>query len=80
VASENAVVFVEKGKKQEITQEINIPVERIIAPIEGGTRFGEAVILIGEEVVKRVDLVTEKDIKKGSLVDRLKWWIVDKIS
>jgi D-alanyl-D-alanine carboxypeptidase (penicillin-binding protein 5/6) len=80
VASENAVVLIKQGQKKEIKQEIDIPVDRIIAPVEQGTRFGEAVIFLGDQVIMKVDLVTEKDIEKGSIVDRLKWWIVNKIS
>jgi D-alanyl-D-alanine carboxypeptidase (penicillin-binding protein 5/6) len=79
VASENAVVVLKKGQKKEIKQEIDIPVDRIIAPVDQGTRFGEAVISVGDQVIMRVDLVIEKDIEKGSIIDRLKWWIVDKI-
>lgn len=80
VASKDAVVFVEKGQEHQIQQEIDIPINRIVAPVNRGTRFGEVVISIGDQVVTRVDLVTEDNIEKGSPIDRLKWWIMDKIS
>ncbi|MBD3305184.1 D-alanyl-D-alanine carboxypeptidase [candidate division KSB3 bacterium] len=80
VASENAVVLVEKGQEEALKQTVHIPVDRIVAPVREGMRFGEVVISIGEQVVTKVDLVTENTIEKGSLVDRLKWWIVDKVS
>lgn len=80
VASKDVVILLEKGKDQQIQQEIDIPVDRIIAPVQQGMRFGEVVISVGERVIKRVDLVTEEDIEKGNFVDRLKWWLVDKVS
>lgn len=80
VASDNAVVLVKKGEKELIKQDINISVHTIIAPASQGTSFGEAVISIGDQPISRVDLVVEEDIKKGNLVDRLKWWFVDKVS
>jgi D-alanyl-D-alanine carboxypeptidase (penicillin-binding protein 5/6) len=80
VASDNAVVLVKKGEEENIKQQLNIPVDEIIAPARKGTRFGEAVISIGEQVVATVDLVTEEEIEKGSFVELLKWWLVNKIS
>ncbi len=79
VASDNAVVLIPKGKKGEIRQEVNIPVARIPAPVSQGLRFGEAIISIGDTEVMRVNLVTEHDIPRGNLFDRLKWWILNKI-
>ena len=80
VASENAVVLVPKDQEHAIKKEINIPVDEIIAPINKGTRFGQAVISVGDQTITTVDLVTENDIEKGSIFQRLKWWIVNKIS
>ena len=79
VASENAVVLVKKDQEKEISQTVDIPVSKIIAPVEQGMRFGEVVISIGDQVVARVDLVTETDIPKGNPLERMKWWIVNKI-
>jgi len=80
VASDNAVVLVKKGQEELIKKDINILVQEISAPVSQGTRFGEAVISIGDQPVTRVDLVVEEDVEKGNLVDRLKWWIIDKVS
>ena len=80
VASENAVVLVPKDQEQAIKKEINIPVDEIIAPIDKGTRFGQAVISVGDQPITTIDLVTENDIEKGSIFQRLKWWVVNKIS
>jgi serine-type D-Ala-D-Ala carboxypeptidase (penicillin-binding protein 5/6) len=80
VASDNAVVVVEKGQKELISQNIRIPTQQISAPVSKGTRVGEAVILVDEQPVTTVDLAVEETIEKGSLVDRLKWWLVDKVS
>ncbi len=80
VASDNAVVLVPKGKELEITQDVRIPVDAIIAPVDQGMRFGEAVILVGDQEVARVDLVTGDRVEKGNLLELLKWWIVNKIS
>jgi D-alanyl-D-alanine carboxypeptidase (penicillin-binding protein 5/6) len=80
VASHNAIVLVPKGKELDITQDVRIPVDTIIAPVDRGMRFGEAVILVGDQEVARVDLVTESRIEKGNLLERLKWWLVNKIS
>lgn len=80
VASENAVVLLPKGQEQEIKQEIIIPVDRIVAPVSQGTRYGEVVISVGNEVITKVDLVTEENIEKGSLVERLKWWLINRVS
>lgn len=80
VASDNAVVYVKKGQQELIKHDINLTVHTIIAPVSQGTSFGEAIISIGDQPVTRVDLVVEEDIKKGHIFDRLKWWIVDKIS
>ena len=79
VASENAVVLVKKDQEKDISQTIDIPISKIIAPVKQGTRFGEAVISIGDQVVTRVDLVTESEIPKGNPFERIKWWIVNKI-
>jgi D-alanyl-D-alanine carboxypeptidase (penicillin-binding protein 5/6) len=80
IAAENAAVLVEKGQENQIKKNINIAVQEITAPVKRGAKFGEVAILVGERPVMNVDLVVEEDIKAGSFVDRLKWWIVDKIS
>ncbi|MDY0093707.1 MAG: D-alanyl-D-alanine carboxypeptidase family protein [Candidatus Vecturithrix sp.] len=80
VASDNAVVLIPKNQEADIRQDIKIPVNEIIAPIEKGTRFGQAVIFLDEQEIATVDLVTENDLEKGSIFQRLKWWLVDKIS
>lgn len=80
VASDNAIVLVEKGKQHAIRHEVNIAVREIIAPASQGTRFGEATIFAGDQPAITVNLVLEEDLKKGSFIDRLKWWIVNKIS
>jgi D-alanyl-D-alanine carboxypeptidase len=73
-------VLIPKNQEADIRQDIKIPVNEIIAPIEKGTRFGQAVIFLDEQEIATVDLVTENDLEKGSIFQRLKWWLVDKIS
>ncbi len=80
VASKDVVLLIEKGQSDQIQQKIDIPVRRIIAPVNRGTRFGGVVVSLGDQVIMEVDLVTGDDIQKGSLVDRLKWWLMDKVS
>ncbi len=80
VASDNVTIFVKKGQEQEIRQEVNIPVDHIVAPVSRGARYGEVVLFLGEQFLTKVDLVTEDDLPEGSLVERLKWWILDKVS
>ncbi len=80
VASNNVMLLIPKGKKDAITQEVNIPIPQIPAPVEQGVRFGEVIIYLDEQEVTRVDLVTDRAIEKGNLFDRMKWWIVNKIS
>lgn len=80
VASDNAVVFVEKGQEELIKKDINVRVEKIIAPVKQGTRVGEVFVSVGNQQVATVHLVVEEDIEKGSFIHRLKQWIVDKVS
>ncbi|MCP4404312.1 MAG: D-alanyl-D-alanine carboxypeptidase, partial [bacterium] len=79
VASENAVVLIKKDQEKDISHKIDIPVSKIIAPIKQGTRFGEAVVSIDNQVVARVDLVTETDIPKGNPFEQIKGWVFNKI-
>ncbi|PID57038.1 D-alanyl-D-alanine carboxypeptidase [candidate division KSB3 bacterium] len=79
VASEDVVVLVTKNEEQEISQNVNIPLSYMIAPVKQGMRFGEVEVSIGDQVVARVDLVTETDIRKGNPLERMKWWLVNKI-
>jgi len=80
VASDNVTLLIPKGKKDAISQEVNIPIPRIPAPVAKGVRFGEVIIYLDEKEITRVDLVTDRDIEKGNLLDRMKWWVVNKIS
>jgi D-alanyl-D-alanine carboxypeptidase (penicillin-binding protein 5/6) len=80
VASDNVVVLVKKGQKDLVRQEVNISAQSIQAPAPQGASFGEVTVFVGEEPVTTVDLVLEEVLEKGSLIDRVKWWIVNKIS
>ena len=80
VASENAVVLIKKSQRDHIRQEVQIAAERIQAPALQGTRFGTVTVFVDDEPTIIVDLVLDEDLKKGSLVDRLKWWLVNKVS
>jgi D-alanyl-D-alanine carboxypeptidase (penicillin-binding protein 5/6) len=80
VASDNAVVLVKKGQKDLVRYDVTLSVKDIQAPAPQGASFGKAVILVGEEPVTTIELVLEEDLKKGSIFDRLKWWVVNKVS
>lgn len=80
VASDNVVVLVKKGQKDIVRQEVSIPAQSIQAPAPQGASFGEVTVFVDEQPVTTVELVLEEELEKGSLIDRLKWWIVNKIS
>ena len=80
VASNNVTLLIPKGKKDAIKQEVNIPIPQIPAPVPKGVRFGEVIIYLDEQEITRVDLVTDRDIEKGNLFDRMKWWVINKVS
>jgi D-alanyl-D-alanine carboxypeptidase (penicillin-binding protein 5/6) len=80
VASDNVVVLVKKGQKDLVRQKVNISVQSIQAPAPQGASFGEVTVFVDDEPVTTVDLVLEEALEKGLLIDRIKWWIVNKIS
>ena len=79
VAAENVIVMVQKGQAQDVHHEVHVPMNYMVAPVEAGMRFGEAVVLIGDQPITKVDLVTGQKVEKGSLYDRVKWWVADLI-
>lgn len=80
VASENAAVLIKKSQRDNIRQEVHIATEHIQAPASQGTSFGTVTVFVADEPATTVDLVLDEDLEKGSLFDRLKWWIVNKVS
>jgi serine-type D-Ala-D-Ala carboxypeptidase (penicillin-binding protein 5/6) len=78
--SDNAVVVVEKGKQAEIHHRVNLPAQQMTAPVAANTPFGDITILIGETPARTVPLVVAEDVRKGSFIDRMKWWILGKFS
>lgn len=80
VAASNGVVMVKKDQRDQIRQDVTIDFNRIAAPAPQGKRFGSATIFIGDEPAVSVDLVLDEDLERGSLFDRLKWWIVNTVA
>ncbi|MDK2919097.1 MAG: hypothetical protein PWQ37_1830 [Candidatus Petromonas sp.] len=69
VAREDLKVLVKKGNESNIKKEIILP-QIIGAPFEKGKKVGEIIVknIQGQEL-GRVDLVTEKGVKRASIVD-----------
>jgi len=66
IYSEDAGALVEKGKENDVIQEVNVK-ESIQAPIYKGDKVGEVTYSLNGDKIKQVDIIAEKDIEKANL-------------
>lgn len=62
-----AVVTVPRGREKEITVTVDVPTY-LVAPVERGSKIGDARLLLGEMEIKSIDLVAEDDVARGGLL------------
>ena len=65
IVTEQIIVPVKKGEEDRIKKEIAIS-ERLKAPLQKGDKIGEVKIFKGNLLVKRVDIVVNRDVEKAS--------------
>lgn len=68
--AEDLYVMVQKGKEQEISQEVKVN-DSLTAPIEKGGVLGELTVYRGEEAIESVDVVAVEDIERANIFVRL---------
>ena len=71
VLSSDAGVVIKKAKNNNISQNIEI-FNNISAPITKGQKVGELTFLLDNEIIDKVDLVSNKDVDRYSLGTRMK--------
>ncbi len=71
VLSSDAGVVIKKAKNNNISQNIEI-FNNISAPITKGQKVGELTFLLDNEIIDKVDLVSNKDVDKYSLGTMMK--------
>ena len=71
VLSSDAGVVIKKAKNNNISQSIEI-FNNISAPITKGQKVGELTFLLDNEIIDKVDLVSNKDVDKYSLGTMMK--------
>ena len=71
VLSSDAGVVIKKAKNNNISQNIEI-FNNISAPITKGQKIGELTFLLDNEIIDKVDLVSNKDVDKYSLGTMMK--------
>ncbi|AGB40559.1 D-alanyl-D-alanine carboxypeptidase [Halobacteroides halobius DSM 5150] len=65
-AKEDVNVIIKKGEGENLTKQIRVNKE-IVAPIKKGDKVGEIVILQGDQVLERVDLVAQEGVEKANI-------------
>ena len=68
ILEENAVLFIQKSKSSQVTQNITYK-EIVNAPIKKGEILGQATYSIGDNVVKTVNIVANHSVEKLNLVN-----------
>jgi D-alanyl-D-alanine carboxypeptidase (penicillin-binding protein 5/6) len=68
--AEDLYIMVQKGKEQEISQEVKVD-DSLTAPIEKGGVLGKLTVYRGEEAVESVDVVAVEDIERANIFVRL---------
>lgn len=61
-----ASVLIKKGQEKSVLQEMKID-EKISAPIEKNKKIGEAIYTLNGEILAKIDILAEKEIKKITL-------------
>ncbi|WP_018250001.1 D-alanyl-D-alanine carboxypeptidase family protein [Orenia marismortui] len=65
IAKDDLQVAVIKGDEQEVVKQTRINKD-VVAPVKSGDKVGEIVVLKGEEVLGRVDLVAKQGVEKAN--------------
>jgi D-alanyl-D-alanine carboxypeptidase (penicillin-binding protein 5/6) len=65
VAKEDLKISVMKGEEKEAVKQTRLNKE-VVAPVKVGDKVGEIVVLKGEEVLGRVDLVAKEEVAKAN--------------
>lgn len=68
VFESEAGMLVKKGQEKQITQTVVLE-ESILAPIAKGQKLGEVVYSLNNEEIKRINIVSTKEIKKVGLIN-----------
>lgn len=68
--AEDLYVMVQKGKENEISQEVEVN-DSLTAPIEKGGVLGKLTVYRGEEEISSVDVVAAEDIERANIFTRL---------
>lgn len=71
VLENNTGALIEKGKENQISQEINLE-ENISAPIKSGQKLGEIYITLDGNILNKVNLVAKNNIEKKNLFNMSK--------
>lgn len=67
VYPEDVKILLSRGEKGNIERKI-IPEEEIMAPVKKGQKVGEVIYTIGENEVKRVEIVAQEDVDRATFV------------
>lgn len=68
ILAENGGVLIKKGKENDVTQTVELN-EKVFAPVEAGQKIGEVKYSLDGQIVAKIDVVAEKNIKKESLIN-----------
>lgn len=69
-AAKPGVVTVRISRKEEVSWEAERP-ERVMAPVQQGQALGRAVIAAGQEVLKEVSLLADREVPQAGLLKRM---------
>lgn len=68
ILEEDATFFIEKSKSSNVIQSKTLP-DSIKAPIEKGSKLGEIIFSVDDEVVKTVNIVAAEPVKKLNIIN-----------
>lgn len=71
VAKNDEYVLLKKGEAKNIKQKIDLN-KYVIAPIKAGTKIGTIKIYNGNQLIKTVDLISNRDVNKSNIFVNLK--------
>lgn len=76
VLSSNVNVILEKGSSANIEENIEM-IDGINAPIELGTKLGEAIYTLDGEEVARIDIISKEEVEKANLSDTIRKLLIN---
>ncbi len=71
VLEKDVYILLKKDQAGSVDKIINIP-DLIKAPVKKGSIIGELVLKVNDEEITRINLLSEKDIKRANLLDSFK--------